>query len=80
MSGQAIESDHSQPTVDCVEVFSFARAAVYEGPGALPPEGRKQVDEYLTKVYTKYAGSEEGLAEIKLDGQEAGSAAGGPQD
>jgi len=53
------------PNKNELALFSFARAAVYEGPGALPPEGRKQVDEYLTKVYTKYAGTEEGLAEIK---------------
>lgn len=53
------------PNKNELALFSFARAAVYEGPGALPPEGRKQVDEYLTKVYTKYAGTEEGLTEIK---------------
>lgn len=46
-------------------LFSFARAATYDGPGSLPPQGRQQLDEYLTKVYTKYAGTEEGLDELK---------------
>jgi hypothetical protein len=47
-------------------LFSLARAVVQEGPdGALPPEGRKQVDDFLTKIYTKYVGSDEGLADLK---------------
>ena len=46
-------------------LFSFARAASYDGPGALPPEGRKQVSDYLTSVYTGYAGTEDGLEDLK---------------
>ena len=46
-------------------IFSFARAATYDGPGALAPEGRQKVDEYLTQLYSKFAGTEEGLAELK---------------
>jgi tetratricopeptide (TPR) repeat protein len=46
-------------------LFSFARAATYDGPGALPPAGRQQLNDYLVKVYTKYTGTEEGLAELK---------------
>jgi tetratricopeptide (TPR) repeat protein len=53
------------PNKNELALFSFARAAVYEGPGALPPESRKQVADYLAKVYSKYAGTEEGLPEIK---------------
>ncbi len=53
------------PNKNELALFSFARAASYEGPGALTAEGRKQVDEYLTSVYQKYAGTDEGLAEIK---------------
>jgi len=53
------------PTKNETALFSFARASVYEGEGALPPESRQQVDAYLTKVYTKYAGTEEGLDELK---------------
>ena len=37
----------------------------YDGPGALPAEGRKQVDDYLTKAYTGFHGDTSGLAELK---------------
>ena len=45
-------------------MFSLARASTYSGPGALTPEARKQLAEYLTQVYKGYAGTEEGLAEL----------------
>ncbi len=53
------------PNKNELALFSFARAAMHEGKGALPPESRKQVDEYLTKVYSKYTGTEDGLGELK---------------
>ncbi|MBI1357297.1 MAG: tetratricopeptide repeat protein [Acidobacteria bacterium] len=53
------------PNKNELALFSFARAASYEGEGALNAQGRQQVDEYLKKVYTKYHGSEEGLDGIK---------------
>lgn len=46
-------------------LFSFARAATYDGPGSLPPQGRQQLNDYLIKVYTKYTGTEEGLDKLK---------------
>ena len=46
-------------------LFSLARAASYAGEGALPPDGRKQVEEYLTTVYKTFAGTTEGLDELK---------------
>ena len=46
-------------------LFRYARAAVYDGPGALPPAGRKEVEGYLTKAYTSFHGSTEGLEELK---------------
>lgn len=46
-------------------LFSLARAAAYEGDGALPPEGRKQVEEYLTTVYKTFAGTTDGLDDLK---------------
>jgi tetratricopeptide (TPR) repeat protein len=46
-------------------LFSFARAAMYEGEGALPAEGRKQIADYLSTVYGKYAGTQEGLDTLK---------------
>ncbi|MDA1313984.1 MAG: tetratricopeptide repeat protein [Acidobacteria bacterium] len=49
-----------------VALFSLARAVAYEGEGALAPEGRQQVAEYLTKVYSTYAGTTEGLDDLKM--------------
>ena len=46
-------------------LFSFARAAGYEGDGALPDRTRRKLDEYLSKVYTAYTGTDEGLAALK---------------
>ena len=47
-------------------LYSFARAAAYDGPGALAPQGRQQVDAFLTKAYNNYHGSDAaGLAELK---------------
>ena len=47
-------------------LFYAARAAVYEGPGAFPPESRKQVEEYLRKLYKSHHGADDaGLAELK---------------
>lgn len=53
------------PNKNELALFSFARAAVYEGEGALNAQGREQVDAYLKKVYSNYHGSEEGLDDIK---------------
>jgi tetratricopeptide (TPR) repeat protein len=53
------------PDKNELALFSFARAAVYEGEGGLPAEGRKQVADYLSTVYGKYAGTQEGLDTLK---------------
>ena len=46
--------------------WAFARAATLDGPGALQPAGRQQVDAYLLKVYEQYHGpDEEGLTQLK---------------
>jgi hypothetical protein len=46
-------------------LFHFARAAAYDGPGSLTPEGRQKIDAYLTKVYNTLHGDSSGLAEVK---------------
>lgn len=46
-------------------LYHIARAASYDGPGALPEAGRKQVDAFLTKAYTGYHGDTSGLQELK---------------
>jgi len=47
-------------------LFHFARAAAYDGPGALTPAGRQQVQSYLEKAYNSYHGQDPtGLNELK---------------
>jgi tetratricopeptide (TPR) repeat protein len=55
----------ADPDKNELALFSFARAATYDGPGSLPPQGRQQLNDYLIKVYTKYTGTEEGLDKLK---------------
>ena len=43
-------------------MFSFARAAVYDGPNAMPADGRKQIADYVKNLLQGYAG-EAGLSE-----------------
>lgn len=44
--------------------FHFARAGHYTGEGAMPEAGRKQVAEYLNKIYLSFHGDDSGLAEL----------------
>ncbi len=46
-------------------LFHFARAASYDGPGSLNPQGRQDVNKYLEKVYNAFHGSLEGLDHIR---------------
>jgi tetratricopeptide (TPR) repeat protein len=40
-------------------LFYFARAATYEGQGALNPQGRQQVMDYVKRAYKGYHGSDQ---------------------
>jgi tetratricopeptide (TPR) repeat protein len=42
-------------------IYYFARAAAYDGQGALNPGGRKQVMDYIKNFYSKFHGSAEGF-------------------
>jgi tetratricopeptide (TPR) repeat protein len=45
-------------------LWSFARAASYEGPGALPAGNRTQVQAYFKKIYDQYKGNDEGADQL----------------
>ena len=45
-------------------LYQFARAASYEGQNSLPAAPRKQALDYLTKTYTAYHGSNDGLDKL----------------
>jgi len=46
-------------------LFEYARAATYTGPNALPAPAQKSLNDFLTKAYTTYHGSAEGLDQLK---------------
>src|SRR5262249_35462474 len=55
-----------KPERQAEALFQFARAAAYDGQGALNPQGRQQVDSYLTKAYNSYHGQDpQGLQQLK---------------
>ncbi len=39
-------------------LYYFARAAAYDGPGALDPKARQQMEAYIQKAYTNYHGQD----------------------
>ena len=45
-------------------LYYLARAASYDGPGALNPGGRKEVQDYVTRAYNAYHGSKDGLDQL----------------
>lgn len=45
-------------------VYEFARAAAYDGPGALDAARRKSIEAYVRKAYTTYHGSDEGFQDL----------------
>ena len=45
-------------------LFYFARAATYDGPGAMDPNGRKQALDYVRRQYKSYHGSDEGFDKV----------------
>ncbi len=51
-------------------LFYFARAAAYDGPGAIEPARRKGIQDYLTKAYETYHGKDpEGLQQLLATGK-----------
>jgi hypothetical protein len=45
-------------------IFHFARAAYFEGQGALTPDGRKQVIPYFEKLYINYHGDKSDIEKV----------------
>ncbi len=56
-----LAQNKTKPELQPVALYDFARAAAYDGPGSLPAADRKQLQDYLNKVYVQYHGSTEGL-------------------
>lgn len=53
-----------QPDLYPLALWSFARAASYDGPGSLPAANRGKVQEYFKKIYDQYHGSDDGADQL----------------
>jgi tetratricopeptide (TPR) repeat protein len=52
------------PAKSPTALFYYARAATYEGQGALNPNGRQQVMSFVQKAYKGYHGSDQGFNDL----------------
>ena len=59
----AQQKDHPDKTP--LALFEYARVAIYDGPNAMPADQRQKLDAFLTKAYTTYHGSAQGLDQLK---------------
>lgn len=59
-----LAQNQTNPELQPAALYEFARSAAYDGTGALPATDRKQVQDYLSKVYAQYHGSADGLDKL----------------
>jgi tetratricopeptide (TPR) repeat protein len=64
-----LAQNKAHPELQPLALYDFARAAAYSGPGSLPASDRKQISDYLGKVYAQYHGSAEGLDKLMAQAQ-----------
>jgi tetratricopeptide (TPR) repeat protein len=64
LGSAVLAQNKTNPELQPVALYDFARAAAYDGAGSLPVIDRKQVLDYLSKVYVQYHGSTEGLDKL----------------
>jgi hypothetical protein len=57
----AVAIANKKPDDQPMALYHFARAAAYDGPNSLPADNRKAVQTYLSKAYTTYHGSADGM-------------------
>jgi len=65
LAGILLGQQKEHPDKMPLAMFEYARAAVYDGPGALDAKTRPQIDAFLAKAYNTYHGSAQGLDAIK---------------
>lgn len=64
LGGELLAQNQDHPEKLPLGLYQFARAAAYEGQNSLPAAARKQALDYLTKTYTAYHGSDDGLDKL----------------
>jgi hypothetical protein len=64
LAGSLLAQQQADPKKTPIALFYYARAAGYDGEGALPPANRTQLQGFLKRAYTTYHGSDEGLDKL----------------
>jgi len=57
--------EQKDPDKQSAVLFHYARAAFHTGPGSLTEQGRKEVEKYVTQLYSKFHGSMDGFDELR---------------
>ena len=65
LAGVLLAQQKEHPELMPQALFEYARAAGLTGPTALPAPQQKSLGDFLTKAYTTYHGSTEGLEQLK---------------
>ena len=65
LAGALLAQQKEHPELMPEALFEYARAASVTGPTALPAPAQKSLNDFLTKAYTAYHGSTEGLEQLK---------------
>ena len=65
LAGVLLAQQKDHPEKMPLALFEYARAASYDGPGALDANTRKSIDGFLGKAYATYHGSAMGLDQVK---------------
>lgn len=52
-------------------LYNYARADVYDGPGAMDAAARKQIDDFLSRAYKGFHGDLTGLPELKAQAKQS---------
>jgi len=64
LGGELLAQNQDHPEKIPLGLYQFAHAATYDGQNSLAEPARKQALDYLTKTYTTYHGSKEGLDKL----------------
>jgi hypothetical protein len=64
LAGEILAQNKEHPEKQPLALYQFARAAAYTGPGALPAAAQRQALDYITRTYTAYHGSDQGLPDL----------------
>ena len=64
LAGAILAQNKTNPEKQPLALYQYARAVAYTGPNSLPAQARQQLQGFLTRAYTQYHGSSDGLDQV----------------